>query len=371
MRILIVGEYSGFSKYLSEGFREIGHEPFVISWGDGFKKIEQEKGITIDISNFNILGHKIKGSHNLKRLFSCVSLLRCIKKYPDYFDCALIINPCFIKQDNNLFNPYPTISQIKSMLNGKDNIYLSACGNDFIFNSFLPYRGKVSDSYINKFTKTLSVDKLAFIPLLNHIKGVIPVMIDYAEAYRYFQKDYNYNILPTIPLPFNTYSVEIKDRKIEVINIFHGVTRPEDKGSKYIIDAMQRIGIKYGNKVKINIISHLPLKEYLNQIKNADILIDQTYSKSYGMNTIEGLSMGKVVLSGNEQGNAEEFCTTDCPVVNILPNADDIYNKLEYLINNRDIMRRTAQNSVLYARSIHDYKIVARKYIELFLEYNS
>lgn len=63
MKILIVGEYSGFSKYLSRGLWEIGHEAFVFSWGDGFKRIEQEDGITIDISNFAVLGRPIMGSH--------------------------------------------------------------------------------------------------------------------------------------------------------------------------------------------------------------------------------------------------------------------------------------------------------------------
>ena len=52
MKIIIIGEYSSFSKNLSEGFRTLGHECFVFSWGDGFKKIEQdgEYSYTIDVA---------------------------------------------------------------------------------------------------------------------------------------------------------------------------------------------------------------------------------------------------------------------------------------------------------------------------------
>lgn len=371
MKVLIVGEYSGFSKNLSLGLREIGHEPFVISWGDGFKKINQEHGISIDISNFSICGHQIKGSHNLKRLFSSIKLSKKISSLSDFFDCALILNPCFVKLKHNWFVPYPSILQIKSMLNKKDNIYLSACGNDFIYNSFLPYRGKVSNAIIKKFTQSLDENKPSFVQFLKEIKGIIPVMIDFAEAYRYFQDQYEYKILPTIPLPFDTESVIATKKKEAPINIFHGVTRPDEKGSPFIIDAMHRIGEKYGDKVKLDIVSHLPLKEYLQILENADILIDQTYAKSYGMNTIEGMSMGKVVLSGNEPGNAEEFGTTDCPVVNILPDSDDIFNKLDFLIQNEDKLIQMSADSIKYARAFHDSRIVATQYIELFTSYNS
>ena len=42
MKILIIGDFSSFSKNLSAGFNSLGHECFVFSWGDGFKKISQD-----------------------------------------------------------------------------------------------------------------------------------------------------------------------------------------------------------------------------------------------------------------------------------------------------------------------------------------
>jgi len=40
MKILIIGEYSGFASNLKMGFKSLGHETILFSWGDGFKKIK-------------------------------------------------------------------------------------------------------------------------------------------------------------------------------------------------------------------------------------------------------------------------------------------------------------------------------------------
>ena len=39
MRVLIIGDFSSVAKNLCDGINSIGHESFVISWGDGFKRI--------------------------------------------------------------------------------------------------------------------------------------------------------------------------------------------------------------------------------------------------------------------------------------------------------------------------------------------
>ena len=67
MKILIIGELSAFSKNLSKGFHALGHESFVFSWGDGFKKIEQDDdSYHIDVSNISVFGHSIKGTNRIK-----------------------------------------------------------------------------------------------------------------------------------------------------------------------------------------------------------------------------------------------------------------------------------------------------------------
>ena len=58
MNILIVGEFSGFSKNLKVGLNELGHKVSIMSTGDNFKKIK------IDESDINILKYYTKRLNN-------------------------------------------------------------------------------------------------------------------------------------------------------------------------------------------------------------------------------------------------------------------------------------------------------------------
>ena len=224
---------------------------------------------------------------------------------------------------------------------------------------------------MKRFTANMKNVSCSFENIVKHVKGVIPVMADYAYAYRYFQKKYGYKIFSTIPLPFDTNSVQFVFREETKISILHGITRPKEKGSPYIVEALNRIKKDFSDMVNIHIVNHLPLVEYLNIVNEATIIIDQCFAWSYGMNTIEAMSMGKVVLSGNEPENTKEFMVDSCPVVNIQPDVNDIYEKVKMLILNPDEIRRISKLSREYAESMHDSKIVAEKYLELFLRNNA
>ena len=70
MNILIVGEFSGFSKNLKVGLNELGHKVSIMSTGDNFKKIK------IDESDINILKYYTKRLNNkyLNFIFRIIAL---------------------------------------------------------------------------------------------------------------------------------------------------------------------------------------------------------------------------------------------------------------------------------------------------------
>lgn len=369
MKILIIGEFSGFSKNLCRGFKKIGHEACAFNWGDYFKKISSEEGsISINIDNYKLLGYEVKYSHLIRRFFSYFKLKKIIRTKKSLYDCALIINPAFIKYKRQWFNPYPTIEEVKSMLINKDMIFLSACGGDYIYNSYLPSREKKNESIVNERLKYVDKDRKYFLNILDSIRGVIPVMVDYADAYRKFQSVYKYNIFNTIPLPYDfKYDVN-KIKSHNVIKIFHGISRSQVKGSDYIIKALSKISEQFQDKVTINIVSRLPLNEYILLMEDSDIILDQCYVDSYGLNAIEALSMGKIVLSGNEPNNAKEFGIDYCPVINIKPSVEYIVNEITKLVEDPEKIKDLAHKSMLYAYQIHDCEKIAHKYIDLFEE---
>lgn len=369
MRIVIIGEFSGFAKNLKEGFKRLGHTPFIYSWGDGFKKIDSGKdSYTINVCNYTLFGKKIKGSNRIRSILSALKLRAHLdimwrKKKAD---AVLIINTAFLKTNHNAFSPYFSYEMIRKISSQETKIFLSACGNDYIFNRYLPFCKKTNEFAISKCISGLKIERNNFLKYLSFVNEVIPVMADYALAYRHFNTEFNYHVLSTIPLPFDVSSVKVKNYFGEKIIVMHGITRPFEKGSYIILAALEKLKKKYEDKVDVKIVERVALDEYLKIMEEANIIVDQCYSYGYGMNAIEALSMGKVVLSGNEEENQREFGIIECPVINIKPNADYIYDILSNLISNPDKIKEISHESRIYAESIHDARVVAQRYIEMF-----
>jgi len=148
------------------------------------------------------------------------------------------------------------------------------------------------------------------------------------------------------------------------IVIYHSSNRPVFKGSKFINEALEIIQERYPEDVEVINASFLPLEEYLSAINRTHILIDQCRSYSYAMNALYSLAKGKVVLSGCEEECVKEWGIEDSPVVNIRPNVDDIVNKLEYLILNRDLILKLSLESRKFVEQNHNHVDTAQKFLK-------
>ncbi len=107
------------------------------------------------------------------------------------------------------------------------------------------------------------------------------------------------------------------------------------KGNDIFEAALDIIEQKYRIKLKLLMYEDLPYKEYIKSFDKAHILLDQVYAYDQGYNALEAMAKGKVVFTGAEQEwldyyNIEE----DTIAINALPDAEEIANKLEWLILN-------------------------------------
>jgi len=369
MRIVIIGEYSGFAYNLKDGFIKNGHDAFVYSWGDSFKQIDAgDHSYSIDVSNFTFFGRAFRGTGRIRRMWSAIKLnLHLAKKWKsEKADVILIINPAFLKLNNNPFIPLFSEKMIDKMRKPKAKLYLSACGNDYITNSYGPYSRKINEYGLYRYYDKAYLGRKSFEQILNFVRDIIPTMADYSIPYHFFEKDYNYIVHPTIPLSFDVLSETSKNEIKEKIVIMHGITRAHDKGSYIILAALDKLKKAYEDKIDVRIVERIPFSQYLALMAETNIIIDQCYGLGYGMNAIEALSMGKVVMGGNEIENQIEFGITDSPIVTIGPDADDIFKKLEILVNNPNLIKELSLKSRTYAEIVHDSAVVAKKYIELF-----
>lgn len=368
MKILIIGEYSGFAKNLSDGFRTLGHKCFVFSWGDNFKKIIQSESYLVNdyksssrIINFFLIFFSLYNNIKLK-----IQVLKMSKE--GRYDIILIINSDFIKCGLKFWRPYFTKRMVLSLIKDPRQIYLSACGVDICFYEY----------WINKKAKSCFLAQKCEeryrshyqVRLHHHVSSfvdkVIPVMYEYAQAWRNSKYAEGWQVLPTLPLPVKVDSYKTINVVKDKIIIFHGINRPEIKGTSFILEAMNRLANNYPDKVDCISLGGIPLADYLEELKKCNICVDQTYGCYTGMNGLFSMAMGKVLLAGNIADNKKEFGCYNIPIIDIGPDSEQIYKELEKLVLNKDVISALSKQSRLYVESVHDSVVVAKRYISLF-----
>jgi len=353
MRILLLGDYSGFFKNLKDGLIQIGHEVDLATTGDGFKDTAKSD-IYMPGKSQNRIVKKID-----RIVFPATGI---IKKYYDY-DLAFLINHDIFGGTKYGININHLL--LRKIRQNTSKMFISICALDnYVFElknklEYNPYeayididmKGKNYYMHPNYIKNNENV--------LGMVDGIIPTMYTYAEAYRR-----NTKLMNTIPFPINVDSIKFIPPKTDgKLRIFHGINRRGYKGTEYIEDAMQRIKTKYPNDVEILIDGGMPLNKYLRVIEESDVIVDQALSYCYGMNAIYSMAMGKVVLSGNEQECQREFKRTDIPIINIKPSTDDIYNKLEELVADIRRVEEIGYNSRRFVEDFHHYVKVAKQYV--------
>lgn len=373
MKILIIGECSGFSKNLSIGFRKLGHETFVFSWGDGYKKIEQEYSYTFKSYNHskkNILNKVMFYYHILKEKRKLDEFVKSMSRKIN-FDVVLILDTLFIRYAWQFWIPVFTKKMVLSLVKDPNQIYLSSCGYDLPYVNY--WKNHKSKNYTLVKFHTKNYESIYQKKKLKYVRSfvhkVIPIMYDYSEAWRNCPYVKDWLVLPTIPLPIDLSGIKIDNNVGDKIFIFHGINRAFDKGTSYIIEALERIQKEYKDKVVCYAKGGMPFEEYKQILSKTNISVDQVYAYSTGMNGLYSLAMGKVLLSGNEPENMQEFNYNNIPIINIVPDSEMIYSQLKSIIEKPYLIQKLSEKGRKYVEHVHEAKLVAQKYIDMFNYY--
>ncbi|MCP3761380.1 hypothetical protein NLX67_03115 [Domibacillus sp. A3M-37] len=347
-KILLLGEYSGLHTNLKKGLEELGHKVVLASDGDG------KKGIHGDISL------KLERDNKISKFFE---LNKIINEF-NGFDIVQLINPYITP------NKYITLFYDK-IFKSNQKVYCLAAGDDYFyseavlrqaFQKYTPF-----DNDLLKGEELPYHTKLDYIlqkRVLNKVDGIIPIMYEYAHSYR--NSIFASKTMKTIPLPIDVSNIVYTENIVREgkIVFYHGITRPEFKGTSYITEAMKLAKEKYPNDIEIIISPVLPLKEYLKMINRVNVVIDQCRSYSYGMNAVYSMAMGKVVMSGCEHECLEELDFIESEIINIQPNVNQILNQIEKLIEQKDEILEIGKNNRKFAESHHSHKEIAKKFLE-------
>lgn len=362
MKILLVGEYSNVHWTLAKGLRELGHTVTVASNGDFWKNYPRD----IDLRR-DSLGKKDTLSFMWR-------LAKALPKMRGY-DVVQLINPVFVE-----LTPDKIYSIYNYLRKHNKKVFLSSSGMDYYwvktglekvfrygdFNIGDKLRQcAMNDKFIAEYMQGPKRELNEYIA--NDCDGIIAGLYEYDVCYRRaFPEKTQF-----IPFPIDRSEIVPRMPHPESIKlrVFVGVqkSREEYKGTDVMYPCLLKLKEKYPDIVEVVRVESVPYQEYCDLMNTSDVLIDQLYSYTPSMNPLLAMAKGLVVVGGGEEENYEILGETEIrPIVNVLPDVDDVYAKLESLVLNPADVARRQRESVVYIERHHDHKKVAAQYVEFW-----
>jgi hypothetical protein len=357
VRILVLGDFSGVNHQLSRALRAAGHDVDFYSRGDGFKDIPAEH-------RFYVRGRRTP--RLLGAAIEVADQLLTVRRLQGY-DVAVLHAPF---QFHNRLNAMLVRHVLRS-------------------NAVVVLQHMACSTAYHSFVRTLAYNPCADCARLDHggvpcsapefekpqwedevyrrADAIVCTGFEYHEAMR--RQPHLAARVVAVPLP-----VDLSEHPFQPVprggpvRILYGTNREGFKGSAHIRPALARLEVTHGQQVEIEVAERLPYATYLSVLQRAHVLVDQCNTYSYGMNAVLAAARGKVVLTGAEpQALATFAMPADCPLINIRPDPQDIWERLVEVVEAGDewLVERAAASRE-FVRRYHDSTEVAAQYLELF-----
>ena len=371
MKILLMGEYSNVHATLAEGLRKLGHHVTVLSNGDFWKNYPR------DIDLVRKPG-KLGGIIYMMKLYTIVHKLRG-------YDIVQLINPMFLELKAECIFPiyqYLRKHNKKVILGGfgMDYYWVSVCCKDkpLRYSDFnIGNKLRTNTDALKERKDWLGTEKGRLNQMIaEDCDGIITGLYEYWACYQpsFPQKTtfIPFPIKPQLITPGNSNShTYVENHQVipldipKKVKLFIGInkSRSEYKGTDIMLKAAQAIAKKYPDKVELRIAESIPFAEYVKMMNGSDAILDQLYSYTPSMNPLEAMARGIICIGGGEPENYEIIHEDKLrPIINVLPNYESVYQKLEHLVLHPELVPLLKQQSIEYISKHHDYIKVAKRY---------
>lgn len=359
MKILMIGEFSGYFNCLKSGFEKLGHTCFLASAGDGMKNFP---------SDFRWDSHLHLG--RLQPYYNYANVLLHLPKLKSY-DVVLFISPKlfgrFSKTNKTIYDYLVKHNKLSYLIGsglynhsfkfwyekkdskyyGYTSAYINACKTEKAKTYFFSEEGLKWENYI--------VSKLT---------GIIPIWYEYAEPYRNYP-----NLKKTIRTPIEIEKFQYKPNILKdgKVVFFHGLSRPS-KGGKYILEAFDRLKDKHKHDAEFISAGGLPFDEYMKIIDRTNVIVDDANSYSFCMNAFFSMLKGKIVMGGAEPEGNKELEYEDVPVVNIKADVNQICDAIEEVIARKNEIEEWGLKSRKFVEKYHNNVDIAKQFLKQFEE---
>lgn len=361
MKVLLLGEYSNVHRTLAEGLRLLGHSVMVASDGDSWKNYPRD----IDLCRRSV--------GKADTLDFLVRLAKALPRMRGY-DVVQLINPVFLELRPEKLLP---IYRYLRRYNGK--IFLGAFGMDH----YLVKTGldrctfRYSDFNIGQEIR-MNADNKKFIAewlngpkgrlntyIADNCDGIVSGLYEYDASYRPWYPEKTHFI--PFPVNLDKISPRVPHPETDRIRFFIGIQRDRNvyKGTDIMYKALVQLATQYPERIEIVKAESVPFAQYSRMMDSSDVLLDQLYSYTPAMNALLAMAKGLVVVGGGEEEHYALLNEKELrPIVNVYPSAEDVYAKLEELINHPDDIIWRSAESMEYVLRHHEYRKVAEQYVD-------
>lgn len=359
MKILFIGDYSNLHACLAKELRQRGHHVDVLSDRCGY--MDTQSDFYLARTPGIVGGFK----------YLC-QLLRLLPQLGGY-DVVQFIN-------SNFFSLKPgKIKYFYDRLRKKNGrLFLTLAGNDYYFvkscydaEIFRFSEFKIGKE-ITEFTKKVPERMYGWISeenrrwseyLYEDIDGAMAVLPEYDMAARPILGDkVSFTNLPVTlsDLPYTDNTVNDK------VKIFVGMRSGMEvqKGTSILLNLAREIEKEMPERVEVERVSDVSLREYLTRMQESNIVLDQLYAYSPATNALQAMALGKVAGTGAQPeyydyiGNPEER-----PVFSLSPEDTDIKERLIELVNNPEKIKILGKQGREIVERENDVRVVAERFL--------
>lgn len=355
-KILLVNDTRGAHEYLYRAFKKMGLDCDIALFGTSTVAPIYQSLNFDPLRSWGAIGKIPRPIINLIN----------VKKLENYDVASYVHRISFIDRPHFLrFRDLPIVRDKVRVMSytglGCDEISFIADNNS------LPYKPcntcqKYDDpaSYCERIVRPLKFEAVK--NLNKYFDCVFSAMVEYSHiADEYKGK------VQKLPLPLDVSEIPWKPSgslNNKKVKITHTPSRAGFKGTEVVLEAIKKLKT-IRNDFEFQIVSSLPFDQYIEAIAEADIIIDQVWSQSPGMNALWLLGMGKIVFSGNTKLAQEYFeFSKDSPIINADPDPNILAADLSNMISEKITYPKLAELGREYIKKHHDNINIATQYIE-------
>lgn len=152
------------------------------------------------------------------------------------------------------------------------------------------------------------------------------------------------------------------------IRICHAPTSREAKGTKYFLEAVDKLKQEYSN-IELVLIENVKNSEVIEIIKSCTLMFDQCLVGWYGGVALEAMSFGIPVMAyirNEDLVYLPKEMKENIPIINCTPFS--IYDELKKILESPEVLKQYSKDTMKYVSKYHDPKVIAESLIKTYLK---